>query len=97
MLDKIPYESVTKEIIKKEQLFYYEDEYRVYFYFKPSLVDRAMVTLYIKDIPIRQQIIRISDYNSRFEIKKQNIEGTVIIFIRDANYIIPIKKKSNPK
>jgi hypothetical protein len=95
ILDEIPYKSVTKEILKEEQIFYYEDEYRIYFYFKPTLVSVAIVTLYIKGIPIRRQMVRISKYNNRFEIKKQNIEGTIVIFIKDANYIIQIKKKGN--
>jgi hypothetical protein len=96
ILDSLkPYESLTRELIKEEQFYYYEDDYRVYVWFKPSLVEEVFVIIYVNGIAINQQRIKITENNNNFEIIKKNIECTMLIFIEDFNYILFINKNSS--
>jgi hypothetical protein len=91
VLDELLYKSVTKELIKQEQFNYYEDEYRVYIWFKPSLVKHATVIIYVNGIPVKQQSIRVTQYNNRFEIKKQKLLGMLVVYVGNDTYIVNVK------
>jgi hypothetical protein len=89
-----PYDCVTKEIIREEQFFSYDDDYRVYLSFKPSLVKNATILFYVNGYLKQAKEARINEYSNMFEIKKQEFEMLVIVIIKEYRYSIKVDSKT---
>lgn len=90
---EIPYKSVTKEILKDEQFFHYEDDNRVYLYFKPSLVKSILVRTIVHSRILVSKRYSITEFNNIFEYRKIGIPLILHIVVNGYTYVI----KVNPK
>lgn len=88
----LPHKSVTKELLKNEQFNYYEDEYRVYLYFKPTLVDHFYINTLVHGRRIFTKGYRVSQFNNFFEYKKIGIKLILHVVVNGYTYVINVEK-----
>jgi hypothetical protein len=92
-LYEIPYKSVTKEILKDEQFFHYEDDNRVYLCFKPNLVKSILVRTIVHGRILVSKRYSITEFSNIFEYRKIGIPLILHIVVNEYTYVI----KVNPK
>lgn len=90
---KLPYESVTKEVLSKEQFFYYEDDYRVYLYFKPTLVRQFYINTLVHGRRVFVKGYRVTEFNNIFEYKKIGIGLVLHIVVNGRTYVVKVDPK----
>jgi hypothetical protein len=93
---ELPYKSVAKKLLIDEQISSYNDDYHTYVYFKPTLVNRATITIIAHGRAVYSKVVKVDNFNNIFELKRKDAKYIILVEIEGYIHILEIPGLGEP-